>query len=770
MTWKPVETEPESFPKRKFRKLKSVFKNHFNEFVLSFPIHLAIYNVKSNHVLLSFWLLLWAFVSGTIGDKMGFSYLFLDPEYMNEVSGWSFFIMGLAFSSFTMAFHITCYILGGYRYTFLGIMRFPLLQFSINNSIIPIIFFLYYLVKIAIFQRTYEGESWGNILWEISVFLSGMFMMFLLTFLYFRFTSKRFFKSFANTVDKQLKKGRLQRVNVMERLHKVQNERVIIHSYFQFPFMIAPINNNYPYDKRLITKVFDQTQLNAVIIQIVILLVLFGLGLFRDIPIFQIPAAASAIMLFTILLMISGAIAYWLKEWAFSLVIVIFLLVWKVIPENSNPTFYHQAFGMNYDSKADYSLKRIQELSSPKYVEKDKKSTLAILNRWRANFPDSIPPKLVISSSSGGGMRSSVWSLRTLQFADSALNGKLMKHSVLMTGSSGGMIGMAYFRELYLRNLENQLPEPLNSKSYLEKIAKDKLNPTIFSLVVSDLFFRFQRFNIGNKSYFKDRGYSLERQILIDVDSVLDKSILAYREPERQAKIPMMILSPTIVNDGRRLFISAQDVSYMNLGSDSLSRDLGLKVRGIEFRKFFEAQQADSLRFVTALRMNATFPYITPNVILPSKPGMAIMDAGLIDNFGVTDAVQFLHTFRDWISENTSGVVLVTIRDKPKERELEMAKQSGNLNQLLAPVNSLAQNLFAFQDMNNDRLLQSAETWLNQPLDVVNFQYEANSKKDGYKQASLSWRLTTKEKKDIASSIYSEYNQFEMERLKSLLE
>jgi hypothetical protein len=168
--------------------------------------------------------------------------------------------------------------------------------------------------------------------------------------------------------------------------------------------------------------------------------------------------------------------------------------------------------------------------------------------------------------------------------------------------------------------------------------------------------------------------------------------------------------------------------------------------------------------------MNATFPYITPNVILPSKPGMAIMDAGLIDNFGVTDAVQFLHTFRDWISENTSGVVLVTIRDKPKERELEMAKQSGNLNQLLAPVNSLAQNLFAFQDMNNDRLLQSAETWLNQPLDVVNFQYEANSKKDGYKQASLSWRLTTKEKKDIASSIYSEYNQFEMERLKSLLE
>jgi hypothetical protein len=555
----------------------------------------------------------------------------------------------------------------------------------------------------------------------------------------------------------------------MERLHKVQNERVEIHSYFQFPFMISPINNNYPYDKRLITKVFDQTQLNAVIIQIVILLALFGLGLFRDIPVFQIPAAASAIMLLTISLMIAGAVAYWLKEWAFSLVIVIFLLVWKVIPENTNPTFYHQAFGINYTTKAAYSLERIQELSSPKYVEEDKRKTIEILNRWRAKFPDSIPPKLVISSSSGGGMRSSVWSLRTLQFADSATNGKLMKNSVLMTGSSGGMIGMSYFRELYLRNLDNQLSESINSNIYLEKIAKDKLNPTFFSLVVSDLLFRFQRFSIGGHSYYKDRGYSLEKQILIDVDSVLDKPISAYYEPERNAKIPMMFLSPTIVNDGRRLFISAQDISYMNLGSDSLSRDLGLKVRGIEFRKFFKAQQADSLRFLTALRMNATFPYITPNVILPSQPGMAIMDAGLVDNFGITDAVQFLHTFRDWISENTAGVVLVTIRDKAKVQELEMAKQSGNLNQLLAPVNSLAQNLFAFQDMNNDRLLQSAETWLKQPLDVVSFQYITSSKKEGYKQASLSWRLTTKEKKDIANSIYTEYNQLEIEKLKKLL-
>ena len=56
--------------------------------------------------------------------------------------------------------------------------------------------------------------------------------------------------------------------------------------------------------------------------------------------------------------------------------------------------------------------------------------------------------------------------------------------------------------------------------------------------------------------------------------------------------------------------------------------------------------------------MSASFPYITPNVNLPSEPSLEIMDAGLADNFGVSDAVLFLYNFKDWISENTSGVIV----------------------------------------------------------------------------------------------------------------
>ena len=64
--------------------------------------------------------------------------------------------------------------------------------------------------------------------------------------------------------------------------------------------------------------------------------------------------------------------------------------------------------------------------------------------------------------------------------------------------------------------------------------------------------------------------------------------------------------------------------------------------------------------------MTATFPYITPNTSLPSEPSIQIMDAGISDNFGLSDAVRFVYAYKDWIDENTSGIVFLSIRDSPK--------------------------------------------------------------------------------------------------------
>src|SRR5690606_21306472 len=139
---------------------------------------------------------------------------------------------------------------------------------------------------------------------------------------------------------------------------------------------------------------------------------------------------------------------------------------------------------------------------------------------------------------------------------------------------------------------------------------------------------------------------------------------------------PMLVMSPTIINDGRKLYIAAQPLSYMNSVMIAYpDYDLS-KLAGIDYQLLFNNHGAGHLRFLSALRMSATFPYITPNTTLPTEPSIQIMDAGISDNFGISDAVRFLYAFKDWIAENTSGVIVLSIRDSPKLGQIDIGRAS----------------------------------------------------------------------------------------------
>jgi hypothetical protein len=428
---------------------------------------------------------------------------------------------------------------------------------------------------------------------------------------------------------------------------------------------------------------------------------------------------------------------------------------------------------MDYQAPpAPYTLERIKLLSNSGNFHKDRTHTLRILEHWKAKASEGLPegrkPKMVFVCSSGGGMLASLWTLRSLQYLDSATQGRLMRQTALMTGSSGGMIGNAYFRELWWRQQQG-LVENAYDRQYPRKIALDKLTPTIFAFVVADFMFRFQTFELAGREHYRDRGYSLERQFLLDTDSMLDMPLAAYRKPEEEGKIPLLFIAPTIVNDGRKLYISPQPISYMNTGRPLANRHRETKVVGVEFRRMFDQQGADSLRFMTALRMNATFPYITPSVVLPSAPAVSIMDAGLADNFGVSDAAHFIYVFQDWINANTSGVVLLSLRVVPREEGKRHGLGMGSQSQLTTPISGVLGNMFAMQDVGNERELQYLEDLLQVPLHQVNFEYLNESNKELVEEASLSWRLTRREQQGVLDAVESPYNQKARETLQAEL-
>ena len=89
---------------------------------------------------------------------------------------------------------------------------------------------------------------------------------------------------------------------------------------------------------------------------------------------------------------------------------------------------------------------------------------------------------------------------------------------------------------------------------------------------------------------------------------------------------------------------------------------------GVEFRRLFPDAK-DRFKVSTAARMNATFPYLSPAVDLPTDPPRRVVDAGFYDNYGVGVAAGWLNFWGPWLVENTSGVLLIQIRDSASHHD-----------------------------------------------------------------------------------------------------
>jgi hypothetical protein len=223
-------------------------------------------------------------------------------------------------------------------------------------------------------------------------------------------------------------------------------------------------------------------------------------------------------------------------------------------------------------------------------------------------------------------------------------------------------------------------------------------------------------------------------------------------------------MAPTIVNDGRRLLVSSTPVSYLCDSRGEGFADQNLVGEDVEFTRLFQGQNAYNLRFTSALRMNATFPYVMPIVTLPSTPPVEVMDAGLRDNFGTKTTLQFLYTFRNWINTNTSGVVIIQIRDVERDKDFPDLRRNV-LNRMMAPLGSVYGNFTRMQDYNNDQMARYLSAWFENDIDIVNFQL----KTDDDSNVSLSWHLTEREKAAIDRVIHGERFTQSVERLRQLL-
>jgi hypothetical protein len=741
----------------------------FRRLYYSFFFRLLLLDFKKNLFLLIFWLLIFGMITNNVAPNYGVAYLFLGPEYFNQISFFSYFIVGFSCGGFIMAYNIASFIKNAYRFPFLASLRFPFMKYCLNNFIIPIIFITLYCFQIYFFLKGENIMSTAKIFLMIAALLSGLCVFFIITFSYFYKAGKDIFKLYGIQHKVEVSYKSEKKIITGERNPTLIKESRdwYVETYFSTPTKIRLVRSVRHYKKSILKDVIKQNHQSAFVFQMLTIVSLVGLGILGEINAFEIPAGASIFLLFTMFIMLFSAFYRWWGGWSIP-VFILFLLAFNYL-HKINLLSTDDVYGLNYHTvKADYSYNNFEK-TDVKYdiLQQDIANTLSILEKWKTkNTLSTDPlkkPKLVFINTSGGGLRSSLWTFSTLQYVDSLLNGKLLSQTQLITGSSGGMIGAAYLRELYLEKQKNEIQDYYACK-YVTNISEDLLNPIAFKIATTE-WFPMQHFTVDSNEYPKDRAYALEHKLEDNTNNAFNKRLSDYQLSEANSKIPMMIFSPTIVNDGRKLLISPQGISYLTQNAQTNRTTYNKLYDAIEYSRFFEQQGASKTLFTSVLRMSATFPYISPIVSLPSEPRIEIMDAGLRDNFGLETTLHFIRIFNDWIAQNTSGIVIIQLRDKHKNAPIEDNPSQTLLQTLSKPMGILYSNLFDIQDFNQSQQIQTADVWCKSPIEIIDLQLH-NEKND---HISLSWHLTNKEKQKLFQSINFADNQEAIKRIIELL-
>jgi hypothetical protein len=389
-----------------------------------------------------------------------------------------------------------------------------------------------------------------------------------------------------------------------------------------------------------------------------------------------------------------------------------------------------------------------------------------------------IKPKMIVVSVSGGANRSAVWTAYTLAKLERELrdeqSGRLIfpNNVRLITGASGGMVGAAYYTATLKGAAGHGFKTDADAETFVRKVGQDALTPVSHRLLFLDLPGVFVP-----GGTFNDRGLALEQAWQEYLDSTLEQSFADLAKGEAEGWRPSLVLSPMIVEDGRRMLFSNLYLSPLAETTGNLlslettppdtakanapgqKRPVGrfedvprYSLTALEFFQMFPDTWS-MFKLSTAVRLNASFPYVSPVAALPTNPPRHLVDAGYYDNYGVNLATWWIFHNREWLAENTSGVVVIQIRDAISERqrltpEVPPAQRKiWDLDQgvegLLGPAIGASHAMQSMMSFRNDEQLQVLHDWFNvqrqgkPPFTTVVFECPAD--------IAMSWYLSDRE-------------------------
>jgi energy-coupling factor transporter transmembrane protein EcfT len=538
-----------------------------------------------------------------------------------------------------------------------------------------------------------------------------------------------------------------------------------VNYYLSGSLRLRKVRNVGHYRQDFLDTIFKRHHIAAIVCMLLSFIFLVVVGFFLEFRFFEMPAAASILIFFAVMIAFMGALSYFLQSWSLPVAILLIVLV-NFLYQNELIDPRNKAYGLDYtittDQRPDYNKQSLQDLCNAPQVETDKAAMINVLENWKKKQPTE-KPLMIFINVSGGGLRSAAFVMNTLQQLDSSTNGKLMQHTFLISGASGGMLAATYYRELYRNKLRDSSLQLYDSK-YSDYISTDLLNPVFTSMIARDIFAPVQKFSVGNNRYIKDRGYAFEKKLSDNTGGLLNIQLKDIQADETAAKVPLIIFNSVIKSDGRKLLISTQPLSFM-MKPRLFQNDPTISADAVDFAAMFKKQHPMDLGVLTAMRMNATFPYVLPNVWLPSYPVIDVMDAGLRDNVGTETSLRFIDNFKEWIKKNTSGVVLLQLRDRLTDEWQQDGTSQSLTDMIVTPATMLQHNWFTLQNYyqaDQFSYFNSGDTLINK----ISILYKPAQIEKG---AAINFHLSAREKRDIKASFYNDINAAAVKKMQNLL-
>ena len=729
----------------------------------SFPVQLFILHFRKYQVLLLAWFIIGSTISSNFMKSYGADALFFVPEYLGNVKILGALILGVAWGIFIMSWNITTFILHSKRSKFLATTAQPFLIYCINNSLLPLLFIIFYFIKLYRFDEYRELMSPGEIIAVMGGIIGGIILLLFFSFAYFFGATKSIQRMVTPVISdpKQFRAAYDPAVSPQQDIFGIRTTW-----FFSTHLRVRKVRDVSHYSQHYLDMIFKRHHFAAIISILLAFLFLIMVGFLLDNRIFQPPAAASVLIFFAVMIALIGALTYFMQSWSLPFIMLVFLLL-DILYQQGIIDPRNKAYGLNYNksnTRPLYSRESLDQLTNTGKIASDRANMISILENWKKK-QNTPKPVMVFINISGGGLRSATFVMNMLQQLDSITKGRVMQHTMMISGSSGGMLAGAYYRELYRLKAHGQ-PLNLHSKEYIDNIGLDLLNPVFSSMIARDIFAPAQHFSVDSFSYIKDRGYAFEQKLNANTGGILDKPISDYVQDEKTALIPLMIFNSVITRDARKMMISSQPISFM-MKPYVYTIDSTVTPDAVDFSALFAKQDPMNIRLLTALRMNAAFPYVLPSVWLPSDPVIDVMDAGVRDNFGQEITLRFIENFKEWLAVNTSRVIILQLRDRLKDN-WDFPLETGSITDfILKPATMLQHNWQKLQDYYETNEYSYFYSTIQPAVRRITFMYIPEKEEQG---AALNLHLTAKERRDVVTSFNNSYNQDMLKQVIQVLE